>query len=60
MSEKLKRAYTTQARHRPHPHFLSRSTLNRPLRLPGSVELVTALTSFAVHAGLCRWRRQDQ
>jgi predicted ester cyclase len=44
MSEKLKRAYTKQARYRPHPHFLSRSTLNRPLRLPGSVELVTALT----------------
>jgi predicted ester cyclase len=41
MSEKLKRAYTKQARYRPHPHFLSRSTLNRPLR---SVGLVTALT----------------
>jgi predicted ester cyclase len=44
MSEKLKRACTKQARHRPHPHFLSRSTLNRLLCLAGGVELVAALT----------------
>src|ERR1700737_2013069 len=44
MSDKLKRARTKEAQHPPHPHFRSKSMLNRPLRVARGIELLAALT----------------
>jgi predicted ester cyclase len=44
MSDRPKRARTSEDQHPPHPYFRSRGVVNRPLRVGRSVELVAALT----------------